>query len=114
MSERKAKLKRKLNTNTRPKILYRVDESGLNRSQRRNIMRSNKNRLYSKKGYAFGNKIGGKLLGVAEHMYKKSHTKKEIAAPVTRNDVRLPKFSPLMTNHERHFIRRKTREQRAG
>lgn len=44
----------------------------LNRSSLRKAL-SRKNRYFTKKGYAFGNKIGGKTLGLAEHFYKKEN-----------------------------------------
>lgn len=63
-------------------------------------------RSYTKSGYAFGYKIGGKTLNIAEHISKKNQEKieKKPAEPVT-------KVSGL-TNRERHYIRRKTRELR--
>lgn len=66
----------------------------------------NKDRSFTSKGYAFGNKIGGRTLAIAEHIYKKNEKKikKVPAEPITTRTG--------LTNHERHFIRRKTREQR--
>lgn len=45
----------------------------MNREQARRLRFRIKDRKFTKKGYAFGNKIGGKTLAIAEHFYKRDH-----------------------------------------